>query len=47
MNIARYQAMLAGGISDPCQRKIAEEMLDDAKSTLHWFPITPKATHTA
>jgi hypothetical protein len=43
-NIARYQAMLSGGISDAFQRKIVEEMLDDAETMLHRFPITPKAT---
>ena len=47
MNIARYQAMLAGGISDPSQRKIVEEMLADAETMLHWFPISPKATQPA
>jgi hypothetical protein len=44
MNIEHYQAMLVGGIGDPCQRKIVEEMLDDAETMLHWFPILSKAT---
>jgi hypothetical protein len=33
-NIRRYQAMLRGGISDPDQRRIVEEMLADAEAIL-------------
>ena len=33
-NIRRYQSMLRGGISEPDQRRIVEEMLRDAEALL-------------
>jgi hypothetical protein len=47
MNIARYQTMLARGISDASQRKIVEEMLDDAETMRCRFLIAHKATRIA
>ncbi|MGC2415658.1 MAG: hypothetical protein WA459_23540 [Stellaceae bacterium] len=46
-NIARYRAMLAAGISDPSQKNIVEEMLDDAETLLRGVRIAPKAAQTA
>jgi hypothetical protein len=47
MNITRYQAMLAAGISDVSQKKIVGEMLADAEELLRRLPSLFKSARIA